>query len=179
MSVMTEAHARATTTKPPANPTASAFEPLKHEMAKFDLPKMEVPHAIREIGEKGVAQLKDAYEKAKAAAEDATDLLETTYMGAAKGATDYNLKIIEFARTNTNAAIDYVHALLGVKSPSEFVELSATQTRKQLETATEQTKQLMAFAQKVAIETTEPLKSGLAKAQSRLILERPHRNGLR
>jgi len=41
-----------------------------------------------------------------------------------QGATEYNLKIIEIARTNTNAAFEHAQQLLGVKSPSEFIELS-------------------------------------------------------
>ncbi|MGP0091919.1 MAG: phasin family protein [Xanthobacteraceae bacterium] len=46
-------------------------------------------------------------------------------------------KIIEIACSDTSAGFDYVHDLLGVKSLSEFVELSTAQTRRQFETATE------------------------------------------
>ena len=102
--------------------------------------------------EKSVAHAKDTYEKAKAAAEEATDLLKDTYTIAAKGATDYNLKVIEIARTNTNTAFDYAHELLGVKSLSEFVELSTAHARKQFEAMTAQTKELTEFAQKVTTE---------------------------
>ena len=52
-------------------------------MPKFEMPKFEVPAAFREFAEKGVAQAKDAYEKVKAAAEEATYLLEDTYTTAA------------------------------------------------------------------------------------------------
>ena len=41
----------------------------------------------------------------------------SAYTVAAKGATDYNLKVFEIARFNTNAAFDYARELLGVKSP--------------------------------------------------------------
>lgn len=60
-----------------------------------------------------VAQARNTYENAKAATEEATDLLKGTYKTAAKGATDYNLKVIEIARTNTNGAFDYAYKLLG------------------------------------------------------------------
>ncbi len=160
---MTEATARATTAKT-AKHAASPFGLPKFEIPKSDLPNMEMPEAFREIAEKGVAHAKDTYEKAKAAAEEATDLLKDTYTIAAKGATDYNLKVIEIARTNTNTAFDYAHELLAVKSLSEFVELSTAHARKQFEAMTAQTKELTELAHKVTTEIAAPLKTGVTKA---------------
>jgi phasin len=160
---MTEATMKSKSAKS-TPPVSSIFELPKFDLPKFDLPKLEVPAAFREIAEKSVAQAKDAYERVKAAAEEATDLLEDTYTTAAKGAADYNLKVIEAARTNTNAAFDYARELLDVKSFSEVIELSTAHARKQFETVSEQSKELAALAQKVATETTEPLKTGVTKA---------------
>jgi phasin len=145
-------------------PVSSIFELPKFDLPKFDLPKLEVPAAFREIAEKSVAQAKDAYERVKAVAEEATDLLEDTYTTAAKGAADYNLKVIEAARTNTNAAFDYARELLDVKSFSEVIELSTAHARKQFEAMTAQTKELATLAQKVATETAEPIKAGVGNA---------------
>ena len=151
-------------TKPPA----VAFEMPKFEMPKFDIPKVEMPAAFREFAERGVAQAKDTYEKMKAAAEEATDVLETTYSTATKGASDYGLKVIEAARVNTNAAFDFAGELMAAKTLSEMVELSSTHARKQFETLTQQSKELSALAQKVATETAEPIKSGVSKALSKV-----------
>jgi phasin len=123
-----------------------------------------MPAAFQELADKGAAQAKDTYEKAKATAEEAMDLLKGTYTIAAKGATDYNLKVIEIARTNTNSAFDYALALSGMTSLSEFVELSTAHARKQFEAMTAQTKELTELAQKVTTEITEPLKTGVTKA---------------
>ncbi len=84
--------------------------------------------------------------------------------GTIKGVQDYNNKFTEFAHANTNAAFDFVQKLSGVRSPTEFVELSTEYARKRFETLTEQTKQLAAIAQKVTLATAEPLKTGVAKA---------------
>jgi hypothetical protein len=54
--------------------------------------------------------------------------------------------------------------LFGVKSPSEFLEVSTEHARKQFEPLSEQTKELAALRQKVMLETAEPLKAGAAKA---------------
>jgi phasin len=140
------------------------FELPKFDLPKFDLPKLEVPAAFREIAEKGVAQAKDAYEKVKAATEEATDVIEDTYTTAVKGTVDYNLMVIEAARANANAAFDFASALVGVKSLSEAVELTTAHARKHFETVTEQSKELTAAAQKLAAETAEPIKTGVTKA---------------
>ena len=144
--------------------TGSSFGLPNSEIPKFDLSKMEMPAAFREFADKGVAQARNTYENAKAATEEATDLLKGTYKTAAKGATDYNLKVIEIARTNTNSAFEYAYKLMGVKSPSEFVELSTAHAHEQFETMTAQTKELTELAQKVTIEIVEPIKAGVTKA---------------
>ncbi|HTZ04091.1 MAG TPA: phasin [Xanthobacteraceae bacterium] len=163
--------AEATTSTPPkakSKPTTGAFEMPKFEMPKFEIPKIEMPAAFREFAERGVAQCKDTYEKMKAAAEEATDVLETTYSTASKGASDYGLKMIEAARINTNAAFDYASELVTAKTLSEFVELSSAHARKQFEAMTAQSKELGALAQKVATETAEPIKAGMNKAFSKV-----------
>jgi len=148
----------------PKTAKTGAFEMPKFEMPKFDMPKVEMPAAFREFAERGVAQAKDNYEKMKAAAEEATDLLETTYSTATKGASDYGLKCIELARTNTNAAFDFAGELMAAKTLSEMVELSSAHARKQFEALSTQSKELSALAQKVATETAEPIKNGMNKA---------------
>ena len=129
---------------------ASSFTPPDHGMPKFETPKfnlpnVEMPAAFREMAEKGVEQTRDAYAKAKVASEEAIDLLENTYETAAKRATDYNHKLIEIVRTNTRAAFDNVHELLGAKSPPEFFELSTAQMRKQFEVVSGQNNELRAL----------------------------------
>jgi phasin len=136
----------------------------KFDIPKFDLPQLEVPAAFREFAEKGVSQAKDNWEKMKAATEEATDLLEDSYTSAAKGASDYGLKLIEAARANTNAAFDFATELMTVKSFSEIVELSTAHARKQFDALSAQSKELTALAQKVAAESSEPLKAGVTSA---------------
>ena len=161
-----------TTMKPkPAKASATVipmFEMPKFDIPSFDLPKVEVPVAFREFAEKGVAQSKESYEKFKAVAEENTEMLETVYTTASKGATDYGLKIIEITRANTEAMFDFAEALFTVKSPSEFVELSTKHAREQFETLAGQSKELAGLAQKVATQTAEPIKTGVSKAMKKV-----------
>ena len=152
-----------------AKNTTSSFGPPNYEMSKLDMPKMEVPPAFRELADQGVAQVRDTYEKAKAATEKATSQLKEAYTTAAKGATDYNLKVIEIARANTNTAVDNAFELLGAKSLTEFVELSAKHARKQFEAMTAQTKELTEIAQKVTTEiTVKDWRHGDSKASNKV-----------
>jgi hypothetical protein len=52
---------------------------------------------------------------------------------------------------------------LGVKSPSEAIELWTSHARKQFEAFTVQTKELAELSQKVATETVEPIKANASK----------------
>ena len=129
-------------------------------------PRMDATQAFRATAENGSAQATEAFEKMSAATAEATALIKNSYSTAVKGAQDYNTKFIGFAQTNTEAAFDFVQKLSGVKSPSDFIELSTEHSRKQLETLTEQTKELAALAQKVTLATVEPLKTGVTKTFS-------------
>ena len=135
----------------------------KPASSSFDAPMTNASQTYREMG---TAQAKEAYERMSATAAEATDLVKGSYSTAVKGAQDYNNKLLEFAQTNTNTAFEFAQRLLGVKSPSEFIELSTERARKQFETLTEQSKELAALAQKVVLATTEPLKAGVTKAFS-------------
>jgi len=151
------------TSKPkPVAVAAPTFETPKFEMPKFEMPKMEVPAAFREFAEKGIAQAKENYEKVKTAAEKVTDTLETAYTTASSGCSGYGAKLIETARSNSNAAFDLYGELLSAKSYSEVVEKTTAYMRTQFETLTAQAKTLAEHAQKVATETVEPIKETIS-----------------
>lgn len=126
-------------------------------------PKSDATQAFRATAENGSAQVKEAFEKMSAATAEATALIKNSYSTAVKGAQDYNAKVMEFANANTEATFAFAQKLSGVKSPSDFIELSTDHSRKQFETLTEQTKELAALAQKVALASAEPLKTGVTK----------------
>ena len=83
--------------------------------------------------ETGAAQAKEAYGKISAATADATDLIRKSCSTAVEGAQAYNDKLLAFAQANSKAAFDFAHKLLGVNSPSEFMQLSTEHARKQFE----------------------------------------------
>lgn len=128
-------------------------------------PKMRTSQAIHEMADKGTAQTKQAYEKMSAATAETSSVKQNAGATATQGFNmDCNAKVIEFARVKSNAALDFVNLLLGVKSPAEFIQVSTDHARKQFDVLSAQTKELTVLSQKVMLETAEPLKAGAAKA---------------
>jgi phasin len=123
----------------------------------------EVPESMRAFAEKGVSQARDSYAKFKDAAESQNSTIEAVFTSASKGASAYSAKLMEFMKANTTATLDFAQELLGVKSPSEALELYTSHARKQFETFSAQAKELAEIAQKVATDTAEPIKASASK----------------
>ena len=128
--------------------------------------KSKTEKPARAAVEEGSAQAKKAFDKMSSITTEATSLITNSYATAVKGAQDYNIKAIEFAQTNIAAAVDFTQKLSGVKSPSDFIEMSSDHSRRQFETLTEQTKELTELAQKILLATAQPLKTDFTKALS-------------
>jgi phasin len=114
--------------------------------------------------EKGAERSREIFETIGAATTEAASVMQNCCSTALKGMQNYNSKVVEFSQDNTKSCVDFVQKLAGVKSPSEFIEVSTDYTRHQLETLAEQTKQLTALAQQVTLAAAEPIKTGFAKA---------------
>lgn len=125
--------------------------------------KFEVPAPFRDFAEKSVVAARGNYEKFKTAAEQTTEVFEGTYSTATKGVAEYNVKSLEILRTNVNSAFDFFASVLGAKSTAEAVELSTTHLRQQYESLQSQAKELSALAQKIATESSEPIKATVEK----------------
>jgi phasin len=131
---------------------------------RSDLPKADASGAAREFAQQGAALAKDVSEKTQVTAEETSKILSETFSTVTKSATEFNRQWIEMVHANTNSTLDFVHQLLGVKSPTEFLEVSAAHARKQFETFTEQTQKLTGLTQKVTTNAVEPFQAGMRKA---------------
>jgi phasin len=134
-----------------------AAKTVKVEGEKFEAASAQVgtaaaqfPEYFREFTEKSVEQAKENYARIRNAAEGATDMVEDSYLTATRGATEFNMKAIEALRTNVNSSFDYARELMGAKSFSEALELSASHMRQQFESLSGQAKEFSELARKVA-----------------------------
>jgi phasin len=126
--------------------------------------RAEGTEEAREFARQGASYTKDIYETTKAAAEETNRVIEQTYSAFAKSAADFNVQWIEIVRFNTTSAFDFSRQLVGVKSPSEFLELWAAHARKQFENFTQQAQHLAGLAQKVTTDAVGPLQAGVKSA---------------
>jgi phasin family protein len=86
------------------------------------------------------------------------EALRETYSVNAGSATSYGLKVIEISNANTAAAMDFFVHLLGSKSVTDIVTLSAEQARKTFDATSAQNRELWELAQKLATEAGEPVR---------------------
>ena len=132
-------------------------------MANPNDPFSQVPEQMRAFAEKGVSQARDNYAKFKDVAESHNGTIEAVFTQLSKGASEYSTKLMEMMKSNTTANLNFVQELLGIKSPSEALELWTSHTRKQYEAFAVQAKELGKLTQKSATETAEPIKATALK----------------
>ena len=132
------------------------------EKQRFSMPFFAVPGLFDGIAEQNMTRAKESYGKMKIASGAITDVFRESYATNAKGAADYAAKIIEFSGANTSSAFDFLSHLLGTKSPSEALQLSAAQSAKNFQAVTTQSRELWELTRRVASETADPIKKSFA-----------------
>jgi phasin len=137
---------------------ANSTDPFSASIIPF-----EVPEQMRAFAEKGVSQARDGYARLKDVAETNNSTIEAVFASAGKGASQYSAKLMEIVKANTTASLDFAQELIGVKTPSEALELWTSHAKKQFETFSAYSKELAELSQKVATETVEPIKANASK----------------
>jgi phasin len=121
-----------------------------------------LPGVFGALAEQGIARAQAGCEKIKAASEQIGETLRDSYSANAEGATSYGLKVIEISNANTAAAMDFFVHLLGSKSVTDVITLSADQARRTFEATSTQNRELWELAQKLAAEASEPVRKHAA-----------------
>jgi hypothetical protein len=148
------ARAKKSAARAPAN-EVSGLKPLKrHE-------------ASREFAQTSPAHIQPTVQKGNSGKRDVDSAIARTLTTATRSAAGCNLQLLEMARSNANSAFDFAHRLMGMQSPSELLEVSATHARKQFESFNAQTRQLATLAQEGWANAAAPLTTGAASAFAR------------
>jgi phasin len=127
-------------------------------------PVAEIQQSVRVAFEKGVAESRAAFVKAKVSADEAANAFEQSFTVAKDGVIAINAKAMEALRANTEANFEFVKASFAVKSLSDLVALQSEFTRKQVDAITVQAKDIGALTQKTMADAFEPLKDHAAKS---------------
>lgn len=126
-------------------------------------PAAEMQESVRTAVEKGVADTRAAFARAKATADEAANAFELSFAAAKEGVIAINAKALEALRANAESNFDFIKASVSAKSLSDLVALQGEFARKQFDAVTVQAKDIGALAQKSIVETLEPIKERFAK----------------
>lgn len=160
----------ATAKKPAAAKTAQAqvadvMETIEANVTElFPMSTAEVPEAFRDMAEKGVSQARENYAKVKAAAEEATDVLEESFETARGNTLDLSTAAMDAAKANIDAGFAFMKDFMAVKSVSEAVELQTAFARERFDASTAQAKDMQAKVTKMTEEASKPVKDAMAKS---------------
>jgi hypothetical protein len=124
----------------------------------------ELQGQLRAAAEKGLAETRCAYVKAKVAAEEAAEAAETSYAAARVGVVAINVKTLESLTANVEANFDFVKSAFGVGGFADYVALQSEFASARLDAVAGQAKAIGELAQKTALEALEPFKAQVAKS---------------
>ena len=83
---------------------------------------LDVPAALRELAEKGLAQTRTNYATLKTAADEISETLSGSYLAAFKSIPTFVVNTLENGRANTGATFEHAMALLGTKTLSDAMK---------------------------------------------------------
>jgi hypothetical protein len=111
-------------------------------------------HQAWQFADRTTRTARDAIQKGTEAVEESTLGAERSFFAAADAARDFNMTLIEMAQSNAMAALNFAWEVATPRTHAAAVWHH--HARKNFETLTEQSKQLMAVAQRLMI-FAEPL----------------------
>jgi hypothetical protein len=83
---------------------------------------------------------------------------------ALENVRDLNVKLIDMARANTDAAFDFAREAAEAKAPSDLVQAWTTHATKQFDMLTKQASDLTTLGQQFASTSSEPIKRRVGQA---------------
>jgi hypothetical protein len=113
-------------------------------------------------------RIQPTLQEGNSAKRDVDSAIAPTLTTATRSAADFNLQLLEMARSNANSVFDFAHRLMGMQSPSELLDVSATHARKQFESFNAQTRQMAMLAQEGWAGAAAPFTTGVASAFARV-----------
>src|SRR5271163_31712 len=125
-------------------------------LGRKDIPTSQLEQG-KNVADKALSAARDSWNKGQAATEQTAQAGQEAFLASADGVRDFNRKVIEMAKANTNALFDFALEVAGTKEPSQIMELWSRHTQKQFEVLRMQSEELTSMGQKVATASTEPL----------------------
>lgn len=126
--------------------------------------QLEVPTEVRKAALEGVELAREAISKWQSTATNYANAIEETVTITRSSAKTISAKMMANAAANIEAALDAAQKLASAKSIAEVAQIQTKFVQDQLAIAGEQSKAIFELSTKIAMETTESLRSVATKA---------------
>jgi phasin len=117
---------------------------------------LEIPFEVRQLAEKGVDEVKKAFDNFIAAAQKATSSMEGQAAAMQSGSMEMHGKIRAFAERNVATCFEFAQKFIHAKNVQEMMQLQADLVKTQMQAITEQTKELADAAVKSVMDAAKP-----------------------
>jgi phasin len=111
-------------------------------MAKGPMGSFEIPAEMRNVAEQSVVQARQAFDGFMSAAQKALAQWEQQAATAQAGAKGASEKVMDFAERNVSNSFEFAQRLVRAKDAEEMMRLQAEFIRSQMETLSEQAREL-------------------------------------
>jgi phasin len=144
----------------------TAKESAAQAAEAWRVPGYEVPEAFRAMTEQGIEQARESYSRMKAAAEEATDMVEETFETTREGVLALQLRSLDAAKAGTDAYFDLTRKLLGTRSVADALQLQTAFARDRFEAFVDYAKDVQTGVTKLSEETVRPAQDAFNKAMN-------------
>ncbi|MGL4395860.1 MAG: phasin family protein [Hyphomicrobium sp.] len=104
----------------------------------YDTPQFEIPAAVRDLAEKNVNQVRQAYDQFMTLASKAQETIVKSQGTMAGAAVDVQAKMLQCAQTNIDANFRFAADLARARDLKEYLEIQSNYARAALETYSKQ-----------------------------------------
>ena len=124
-------------------------------MTKDPMSSFEIPAEMRQMAERSVEQAKKAVDSFMTAAQQAVGTIEERAAAAQASVKDVNRKAMTFAEQNLATSFEFAQKLVQAKDPQEFMRLQSDFVRTQMQTLSQQAKELGEHATRAAVDASK------------------------
>ncbi len=115
---------------------------MTKEIAIADVPKFEIPEAVRELAERNMEQARTAYSQFLDVTRKAQEVMSRSTTAMAGGVREIQERSLRYTQLNLDASFTFASELARARDPKEAMELQAKFARQQMETYQEQAQEL-------------------------------------
>jgi hypothetical protein len=108
----------------------------------FQTPPLEIPAAVREVAEKNVMQVRQAYEQFSGLMHQAQDAIVKSQGPMAQSAVDFQIKALQYAQANVETNFRFASDLARAKNVKDYLDIQSRYAKSQLETYASQAQEI-------------------------------------